>query len=516
MLFSSLEFIFAYLPVVFFGFFALGRISVYLAAVWLTAASLFFYAWWNPLYLGLLVASAAVNYGSGLALMRISSTRPKAILLGGAIAANLATLSYFKYADFFISSVNGAFGADWSPLHVILPLGISFFTFTQIAFLVDVYRGFAREYRFVHYLLFVTYFPHLIAGPVLHHGQMMPQLATPATYRISADNLAVGFTFFAIGLAKKVLIADPFGEFANPVFQFAESGGPPQLIAAWVGTLAFTMQLYFDFSGYSDMAVGLSRLFGIRLPFNFASPYKAPNIIEFWRRWHMTLSQFLRDYLYIPLGGSRAGLGRHYVNILVTMLLGGLWHGASWTYVAWGGLHGAYLIINHAWQHIADGNSPFGARLPAVIPRALSVATTFLCVAVGWVFFRASSFEAANLVLKGLVGLNGVTVPYSMRPALESLAIEHLASYGGVLNELAALRVTGSGSDFVLLLVIAFTLLALPNTQTLCDTQAKGSSAAGIGFRRPATFGLYCGVLFALSVMRLSRGFGTDFLYYQF
>ena len=259
-----------------------------------------------------------------------------------ALAANLCLLAWYKYANFFVDSVNtlaAAAGADGlPPLDIILPIGISFFTFTQIAFLVDCYRGEVREYRFIHYVLFVSYFPHLIAGPVLHHREMMPQFADAANTRPHAGNFAIGLSIFVVGLAKKVLIADNLSPLAIPVFA---AGAEPTLIEAWIGVLAYTFQLYFDFSGYSDMAIGLSRLFGVKLPLNFNSPYKAVNIAEFWRRWHMTLSRFLRDYLYIALGGSRRGQAMRYRNLMLTMLLGGLWHGAGWTFVIWGGLHGA-------------------------------------------------------------------------------------------------------------------------------------------------------------------------------
>lgn len=322
MLFNSYEFIFLFLPLTLAGFFFIGRSSHHLAALWLGMASLAFYAWWNPIYVLLLLASIAANYGLGYAIGH-GAEASKGRLLAIGMVTNLALLGYFKYADFFLSSVNAVAGTQWPLLNVVLPLGISFFTFTQIAFLVDVRRGVAHEYRFVHYLLFVTYFPHLIAGPVLHHKQMMPQFQHRAIYRPHGECIAAGLTFFVIGLAKKVLLADNLGDYATPFFDDARLGLDPGPIQAWTGAIAYTLQLYFDFSGYSDMAIGLSLLLGIRLPVNFDSPYRAANIIDFWRRWHMTLSAFLRDYLYIPLGGNRLGAGRRYVNLLATMVLGG-------------------------------------------------------------------------------------------------------------------------------------------------------------------------------------------------
>ena len=307
---------------------------------------------------------------------------------------------YFKYANFFIDNLNTGFGLHVDIGRVILPVGISFYTFTQIAFLADTFSKGIKEYKFAHYGLFVTYFPHLIAGPVLHHGQMMPQFAAASTYRPKLANLAAGLAIFALGLAKKIVLADGVAPYADAIFNATDTGMHPTFVEAWIGTLAYTFQIYFDFSGYSDMAIGLGLLFNIRLPLNFNSPYKSLNIVEFWRRWHMSLSTFLRDYLYIPLGGGRHGPVRRHVNLMLTMLLGGLWHGASWTFVFWGALHGGYLIVNHTFAATM-------ARRAVVLERAkawrlLSMAMTFLCVVVAWVFFRAHSFSGAALMLQSL------------------------------------------------------------------------------------------------------------------
>ena len=407
MLFNSYVFIFAFLPVVFFGFYAIGRYSHNLALLWLALASLFFYAWWDVRFVGLLLGSIVFNYGFGYLLgqrLSKSSGSPK-LLLVSAIVANMILLGYFKYANFFVENLNHLTGTALLIGEVFLPLGISFFTFTQIAFLVDAYQGKAKEYSFIHYTLFVTYFPHLIAGPVLHHKEMMPQFARSDTCSINLENVAVGLSVFVLGLAKKVLIADSMGDMATPIFDAVSAGGQPMLFESWLGALAYTLQLYFDFSGYSDMAIGLSLMFNVRLPMNFNSPYKATSIIEFWRRWHMTLSRFLRDYLYIPLGGSRHGKSRRYVNLMVTMVLGGLWHGAGWTFVVWGGLHGFYLMINHAWRNLKQGMGwSDGGRWSNLGAGAL----TFLAVVVGWVFFRSDNLATALQVLSGMSGLNGV------------------------------------------------------------------------------------------------------------
>lgn len=292
-------------------------------------------------------------------------------------------------------------GQHWQIERIILPIGISFFTFTQIAFLADTFQKGVHEYAFIHYGLFVTYFPHLIAGPVLHHAQMMPQFRESTTYKIDTANLAGGLTIFIIGLFKKIVMADGISPYADAVFNAAEAGSMPSFNEAWIGAFAYTFQLYFDFSGYSDMAIGLSWMFNVRLPFNFNSPYQADNISEFWRRWHISLSVFLREYLYIPLGGNRKGDFRRYINLMVTMLLGGLWHGASWNFVFWGGLHGSYLVANHGFQAFVEklckGYSAswlFGL---------LGWLLTFLSAVVAWVFFRATTFSGAKCILEAMV-----------------------------------------------------------------------------------------------------------------
>ncbi|RYF69333.1 MAG: MBOAT family protein [Comamonadaceae bacterium] len=411
MLFNSYAFIFAYFPIVLLGFFLIGWRSTRAAAGFLGLASLFFYGYWSLEALPLLLASICWNYWFGLQLSpqpgRTDAGRKR--LLIAALVLNLGVLGVFKYADFFINSVNfGLTSAHIEPLpllHWILPIGISFYTFTQIAFLVDCWQGKVRERSFVHYVLFVTYFPHLIAGPVLHHAQMMPQFANPANYRFNPDKVALGLAIFSFGLAKKLLIADKMGEYADMFFNGVASGTIPTVISAWLGVLAYTLQIYFDFSGYSDMAVGLSLCFGIWLPLNFNSPYKSTSIIDFWRRWHISLSTFLRDYLYIPLGGNRKGEARRYINLFLTMLLGGLWHGAAWTFVVWGALHGFYLTINHLWnQFVRKGKPPSRWSLP------LRWGLTFLCVMIAWVVFRADSMATAMHVYKGMLGLNGVSM----------------------------------------------------------------------------------------------------------
>src|SRR5579859_2518053 len=346
MLFSSYTFLFQFLPAVALAFAAARRHSPRAGILVLAVASLFFYGAWKPIYLLLLIASIGANFSLGL-LMEDGSRRRAVGMLG--VALNLALLCYFKYTNFIFDNINVLTGAPLPLLNIVLPLGISFFTFQQIAYLVDVMRGARVERDIVSYTLFVSFFPHLIAGPLVHHAEMIPQFKRGRTGR-SSVLAARGLAIFAAGLFKKVVIADNLAQFVSPVFTHLDAGGGVTMPWAWLATLSYTLQIYFDFSGYSDMAVGLALLFGIRLPVNFRSPYKALSITDFWRRWHITLSRFLRDYLYIPLGGNRLGERRRYLNLMLTMLLGGLWHGAGWNFLIWGGLHGVYLSLNHRCQ----------------------------------------------------------------------------------------------------------------------------------------------------------------------
>ena len=333
MLFNSYEYILLFMPVVVVMYFMLGRKSIVVGHYWLIAASLFFYGYWNPIYLWLILFSLLVNFCLGKYLLAASRKR-KYLELG--ISFNLLLLGYYKYTDFFLENVNNILGLNLGLLHIVLPLGISFFSFTQIAYLIETYRGVVREHNFRSYMLFVTYFPHLLAGPIIHYEQMIPQFLDKSLKKVNYENLSRGLFLFAIGLIKKVIIADTLGTWADAGY-IASGSVELSALAAWSTALAYTFQLFFDFSGYTDMALGVSLMLNIRLPVNFDSPYKSASIIEFWRRWHITLSFFLRDYLYIPLGGNRKGKYRKYANIFITMLLGGLWHGAGLTYVLWGG-----------------------------------------------------------------------------------------------------------------------------------------------------------------------------------
>lgn len=404
MLFTSAIFAWVYLPIVLAGFFVVGRWSERGAALWLFLASLVFYTAWMPEFTLLLLISITFNYVVG---QRISAQKSKSWLTFG-VTINLLLLAYFKYANFLLININALTGGDLSFGQIVLPIGISFFTFTQIAFLVDSYAKGVREPSFVHYGLFVTYFPHLVAGPVLHHAQMMPQFARSETYRFNFTNLTIGMGIFALGLFKKVVLADGVSPYADAVFNGAEQGSAPTMEEAWLGALAYTLQLYFDFSGYSDMAVGLSWMLNIRLPFNFNSPYLATNISEFWRRWHISLSSFLRDYLYIALGGNRFGDVRRYANLLTTMILGGLWHGASWSFVLWGTLHGLFLVIQQVWSKLPGSSKQprqQTSAIRALVGKVLSWALTMLCVVFAWVLFRSPTLEGAMSIYASMLSL---------------------------------------------------------------------------------------------------------------
>lgn len=399
MLFNSIEFVFGFLPLVFLGYFSLNYNNKIVAGkVWLALSSFFFYGWWNPSYLPLIIFSIVFNYLLGKKLgeeqgwqWRWVSLSNRLLLVLG-LVFNLGLLGYFKYFNFFVSNISQFMGLDMGPIAIILPLGISFFTFTQIAYLVDCYREGTKEYNFVNYALFVTFFPHLIAGPILHHKEMMPQFADLSNLGKHYAPILSGLFLFSVGLFKKVVVADTFALWADPGFDHAMSLG---FYEAWATSLSYTFQLYYDFSGYTDMAIGAALLFNIRLPINFNSPYKALTIQDFWRRWHMTLSRFLKDYLYIPLGGNRHGVSRMYLNIMATFALGGLWHGASWMFVIWGVMHGAAMVLHRLW-------SKLGFRLPILMAWLL----TFNFINLTWVFFRARDLDSAFAIIGAMVGLD--------------------------------------------------------------------------------------------------------------
>ena len=462
---------------------------------WLVAASLAFYGHWSIDLLPVIIVSIGANFLFALAI--INYPRHAKPILVAAVAANLAALGVFKYANFAIGIFNALLPWQLQPLALTLPLGISFLTFTQIAYLADVAVGRTHERNFMKYVLFVTYFPHLIAGPIMHHREMMPQFDR-ANPRLTPDRLAIGLTIFVIGLFKKVVIADFLSTIADPVFAAASKGSLPGT-DAWGGTLAYSLQIYFDFSGYCDMAIGMSHLFGIALPFNFDAPYKARSIVEFWRRWHITLSRFLRDYVYIPLGGNRHGAARRHCCLLATMLIGGLWHGAGFTFIVWGGLHGLYLVVNHAWRGLTRRLPMLGRAAESSAYAMASLALTQLCVIVAWVFFRADSLPTAGRIVAVMSGLASTTVG---QPALVSLP------------------------DFCLIAAGYAGCLILPNVNELFGNRDVALDT----YRLPRPWSLvpmawsmsvpWAGAMAALLVVALvailAAGDGTPFLYFQF
>jgi D-alanyl-lipoteichoic acid acyltransferase DltB (MBOAT superfamily) len=405
MLFHSKEFLFYFLPIVFLGWSLLILWKkTHFALVWLTISSLVFYAYWNPIYLILLAISLLTNFQIGKMVDPASGWRQKTrlLFLVGGLLVNLLALGYFKYFNFFVTNINELFKLGWTFEKVILPLAISFFTFQQIAYLVDSYRRKVNEHSLLNYAFFVCFFPQLIAGPIVHHSEIFSQITSPYPQENFCTNLIGGLSVFLVGLFKKVGLADSCGELVAPIFDSPLHMFSLSTPDAWAGVLAYTFQIYFDFSGYSDMAIGIGLLFGIRLPENFCSPYRATNMIDFWRRWHITLSKFLRDYLYIPLGGNRRGILIRYRNLMITMLLGGIWHGAGWTFLVWGALHGFYLTINHLWR---DYRPLRNISFPPFARSTCGWLVTFSCVLFAWVFFRAPDLDSALSVAGSLIGV---------------------------------------------------------------------------------------------------------------
>lgn len=483
MLFTASDFLFVFLPVVLSGYYVAARVfGSHLPRLWLTLSSLFFYGYWGPRYLLLMLASILFNYLLGSRISRLAqdvsgqSTRLRQCrwLLFGGITLNVGVLGCFKYTDFLISIANTFIDTPVAPLDLLLPLGISFFTFTQIAYLVDCSKAGAKEYSLVNYTLFVTFFPHLIAGPIVHHKDLMPQFAQKENLHLNAKNLALGLFIFSLGLVKKVLIADNLGQWANMGYA---STIPLSALDAWVTSLLYSFQLYFDFSGYSDMAIGLGVMFNIRLPQNFNSPYQARDIQDFWRRWHMTLSTWLRDYIYIPLGGKRATLPRLYFNLFFTFLVGGLWHGAGWTFLAWGALHGMAVVVHRQWREM-------GMRLPSWLGWGI----TFIFVNVAWVFFRAQDMATAIRMLTSMTGLGVVglgRLDSAMLPPVAMLSVAAVAT-------------------------LAF---LAPNSQQLSGLSVYNGR---LQFREGVLAAGFVGFAFFYGVVAQIQNTPSDFLYFNF
>ena len=421
MLFNSLPFILLFLPLSVIVYYCLISKRIIIGArLWLVGVSMFFYAWWNVYYLPLILISMAVNFTLGSTISSPETRVNKRFLLILGIILNIGALAYFKYTDFMINNINIIFNTEFPLQHIALPLAISFFTFQQIAYLVDCYKNLVKEYDILSYALFVSFFPQLIAGPIVAHYEMMPQFIKTSNLVKNYKNIFSGIVIFIIGLFKKIVIADTFAEYASIGFDKLDT---LTLWGGWFTSLSYTTQIYFDFSGYCDMALGCALLFNINLPINFNSPYKALTIQDFWRRWHITLSRFLRDYLYIPLGGNRKGELRSYFNVFMVFLLGGLWHGAAWTFVIWGMLHGLANIVYRIWKKIGIS-----------LPKFLAWLITFNFINIAWVFFRAQDFTAAKKVISAMfdfASLNTINRPWwRMRYYLADFDVRSNMFYG--------------------------------------------------------------------------------------
>ena len=543
MLFNSYEFILVFLPVTLAGFFLLGARSRRLALGWLVLASLLFYAWWRPINVLIVAPSILINFALARWLVQLSAARgreglARAVLLLG-IAFNVAFLGYFKYANFFVSAANDLTGGSIVLAHVILPLGISFITFQKVAFLIDIHGRRIEHFSFGEYALFVLFFPQLVAGPIVHYREVIPQFRQ-VTCRFHPEDFAVGLTLFVFGLFKKVVLADGIAEHVSPLYQLASSGTEVSLVPAWLAAVGFTLQIYFDFSGYTDMALGLARFFGVRLPPNFDSPLKATNIIDFWLRWHMTLTRFLTAYVYNPLvlwltrrrfarklpglGGRTPSFGAFFqllvVPTLLTMFISGLWHGAGYLFIAWGVLHGVYICINHAWR-LAVARYWRNMSIHARVMKPVGFVFTFVAIAAAMVLFRSSDAHAARELLQGMAGLNGIGLPQTIFERLgEAGPVLH--SFAFTSRELSAQALLIGVVWVIGLLTIA---LAFPNTlQVLrsvgptldvAETRAAERGHLRLSDWSPSLpWAAAMSALAALAIFRL--GGRSEFLYWQF
>lgn len=472
MLFNSPEYIFFFLPIALILYFLLLKYSSgNTAKTWLVFASLFFYAWWKLEYLLLISTSIIVNYYLGRYILRAKNKKNATLLLIAGIVLNVGLLAYFKYTNFFLDNLTWLLNDKFSALDIVLPLAISFFTFQQIAYLSDCYGDHDKDYNLLDYSLFVTFFPQLIAGPIVHHREMMPQFSELDNSRFHSSNFARGLFIFGLGLFKKMAIADTFAVWANAGY---DSNAPLAFFDAWQVSLSYTFQLYYDFSGYTDMAIGAALMFNIRLPINFNSPYKALNIQDFWRRWHITLSRWLKDYVYIPLGGSRCTKTRTSINLFFTFLIGGIWHGAGWTFIIWGALHGVAIVIFRMWNQT-------GVKLHA----ALSWLITFMFVNAAWVFFRAETVGDALRVLRGMTGMNGI--------------------YGNTAT-----------AKFTLLFTTLFGLIAFlaPNTMEMANHTLPYNRY--FRYKKTVAVGLVTGCAMGLGVLFILVSESSEFLYFNF
>ena len=510
MLFNSFEFIFLFLPVVLLGWHVLGRSGALTSAKgWLLGCSLFFYAWWHPPHLALLLLVLGANYFHCLAIAKQKERRRRQ-LLALTVTVDLLLLGFYKYSGFVSENLVAMGVHGLSPVALALPLGISFYTFQQIAFAVDVYRGHPAERRPVIYALVVTFFPHLIAGPILHPRKILPQFDALKSGGLRAEHMAPGLALFAMGLFKKTGIADGVASWATPVFDSA-AGTAISFLDAWTAALAYTFQIYFDFSGYSDMAIGLGWMFGLRMPVNFNSPYKARSIVDFWRRWHMTLSELLRDYVYIPLGGNRNGPVRRHLNLMATMLIGGLWHGAGWTFILWGGCHGAALILNHLWTQLAGERG--AAKVTVWWRREVSWILTFGVLVGTWVIFRSGTLTRAGELLASMTGLKGVSLPPSYAALADHLGMHILFTGGGVQSRWLVFQ--GVEQLFIFGLLILW-VRWMPNTQEVMGLVSEETREIPRRWQwRPnLAWTVFVSLALLVGILRMARS--SEFLYFQF
>jgi alginate O-acetyltransferase complex protein AlgI len=542
MIFNSWQFLFAYLPAVLAGTFLLARFNSGAAQCWLIAASLFFYAAWNAAYLPLLLGSIVFNYAIAARMSRTENPRTRDWLLGLAVVVDLGLLGYYKYAGFFLATLNQAAGTGYTWRTLILPLGISFYTFQQLTLLADISSGRIKDFRFRDFLLFVTFFPHLIAGPIVHHSEMMPQFQK-ADYRLNWENLAVGFVLLAIGLFKKVILADSIADLVTPIFTQAAAGQPVSFLFAWAASIGFTLQMYFDFSGYSEMALGLARMVGIKLPMNFNSPLKALSVVDYWSRWHITLTRFLTAYVYTPLAiglarrrarsrrpglaGPRTTWGAFLsiiaVPTMATMFLSGLWHGAGSQFLVFGVLHGAALVVNHAWRLVRPRFWPDTAHYLRTT-KWIAWTLTFLVVVVALTWFHAASVAAGADIAAGLIGLHGLVLPESVAGILPAWLP------GGLGIRLGSAGMSDVAALYGWIAVLMFIALVPPNTLEILRAWEPA-----VTMPAPASFGrvdvwrglgsrlrlslspvwaFAMAAIMAIGVMGLNRV--SEFLYWQF
>jgi alginate O-acetyltransferase complex protein AlgI len=519
MLFSSNSFIFVFLPASLLGYQLLSRFGRNALLAWLALISLFFYGWWNPAYLGLLLSSIILNFFFAYLIGRVSSETVRSRWLAAAITSNLLLLMWFKYLFPFLN-----FFHHHGLIHrrfedVLLPLGISFFTFTQISYLIDLRQGIAKQQGLLPYTVFVTFFPHLIAGPIIHPREIMPQLEEGRLRGLRSDDMALGLTWFILGLGKKVLIADRMAPLADVLYAHPAGFGCG---ATWLGVICYTMQLYFDFSGYSDMALGLARMFSIEFPLNFDSPYKARSIIEFWQRWHITLSNYLADYLYTPIlrsiNSRRMDAGKKvsrkaqitlegflqmvFFPLMATMFIAGIWHGAGIQFLIFGLLHGIYLVVNHAWRLL----TPKGHSLYRRLPVSVSVAITLIGVVVGQIFFRANGVHDAFYLLGTMIGMHGTGPSLDGNPLLQEIPR-------------TSVFLTRTGPAIFASALCFLIVWGMPNTQEILGKIARDevrlpSLLPDLAWGATATWSLAVTVLFCLSILMLDTT--TRFLYFQF